>query len=63
MSFAPNAPAGTELCANVAITNDLVVENLESFQVVGSSTDNQVTFATGGSISTVSITDNDSKSC
>ena len=51
---------GSQLCINIPINDDICCEQLESFQVVASSTNPGVTFS-GGSSSSVIIQDNDSE--
>ncbi len=60
VTFQPNSMIGSILCSNIPITDDVYVEQRETFGVSASSTDTQVEFPVG-SFSTVSIADNDSE--
>lgn len=61
VSFAANtepAGAGSQMCINVSIVNDELVERTENFQVIASSGDSEVVFTNGNS-SNVFINDDD----
>lgn len=60
--FPAGSTAGAQLCINIPIIDDVLVELLESFSVSAASNDPNVEFSAGGNLATVSITDNDGES-
>lgn len=62
VTFPVSSSAGAQMCTNIPITNDILVELTETFSVEASSNDPNVEFSVGGGDqAVVSITDNDSK--
>ena len=59
--FPLGSVASERRCINIPLTDDGLVELSESFFVGASSTDPNVEFSPGGDLTTVTITDNDSK--
>lgn len=56
-----SVPGQPPQCIDIPITDDVLVELLESFSVTATSTDPNVEFSPGGNQAVVTITDNDSK--
>ena len=59
VTFQAGASAGSQMCINIFVNDDSLVENLENFVVTAVSSDNQVTFPNNGNTASVQITDND----
>ena len=59
--FPAGSSAPLQLCQNIPIINDVLVEMLESFTVTASSNDPNAEFNPGDDVSTVEITDDDSE--
>ena len=58
MTFAANAGAGTQACANILIVDNNCVENAVRFGLSASTNDSRVSFA-DGTFASVLIADND----
>ena len=61
LTFTSGATVGAEMCINIPINNDLLVENTENFQVVVAS-DPNVMFDPASGSAIINILDDDSKS-